>query len=246
MPIIELSDISFNYHNETVLNNISFAINKGDYVGIIGPNGGGKTTLLKIILGLIKPLSGQVKLFDQDINNFIEWSKIGYVSQRFGHTEIDVPVTVEEVVQQGRVNKIGFFKSFSSVDTVMFEQAMVISNIQHLKHKLIGELSQGEKQRVLIARAICGEPEILILDEPVAGVDLLSQEKFYTFIKDLNKKGLTIIFVTHEIDVLADQVSSMLCLNRSLVCHGHPHEVFKEDILKKLYDKNIKLITHGH
>ena len=124
---------------------------------------------------------------------------------------------------------------------------MEITEITKYKNRSMNRLSGGEQQKVFIARALAGEPKILILDEPVAGVDIPSQEKFYTFLQEINQKfGLTVIFVSHDIDVVANQVKSVLCLNRELVCHGAPEEFLKEEYMEKLYGKKVKFILHGH
>lgn len=247
MHIIELKDISFSYNREPILENISVTIDKGQYSGVIGPNGGGKTSLVKVILGLLRPTSGRITLFGQDIKSFRDWAKIGYVPQRATQINIHFPITVEEAVGQGRIAKRGMLRKFSRIDGDAINKALSISDIEHLKHRLVADLSGGERQRVFIARALASEPELLILDEPAVGVDLPSQERFYQFLKDLNEKfGLTILFVSHDIDVLANQASYLICLNRGLVCHGTPREIFKEDQLEKLYGKNVKFILHGH
>lgn len=247
MNIIELKDINFSYNGEPVLENISVTVGKGEYTGIIGPNGGGKTTLMKIILGLLRPTSGHVTLFGKDIGVFQDWAKIGYVPQRAAQINIHFPITVAEAVGQGRIARKGMFKKFSQDDESAINKALNISGIKHLEQRLIADLSGGERQRVFIARALASEPELLILDEPAVGVDLPSQEKFYQFLKDLNiKLGLSILFVSHDIDVLANQASCLICLNRGLVCHGTPREIFKEGQLEKLYGKNVKFVLHGH
>jgi zinc transport system ATP-binding protein len=247
MHIIELKDVSFSYNGEPVLDNISVTIDKGQYAGVIGPNGGGKTTLIKVILGLLRPTSGRITLFGKDIKYFRDWAKIGYVPQRATQINIHFPITVEETVEQGRIARRGILRKFSQIDINAINKALNISSIDHLRHRLVADLSGGERQRVFIARALAGEPELLILDEPAVGVDLPSQEKFYQFLKDLNEKfGLTILFVSHDIDVLANQASCLICLNRGLVCHGSPREIFKEGHLEKLYGKNVKFILHGH
>ncbi|GFP27164.1 metal ABC transporter ATP-binding protein [Candidatus Hakubella thermalkaliphila] len=247
MNLIELKDVNFSYNGEPVLVNISVAIEKGEYAGILGPNGGGKTTFVKVILGLLRPTSGHITLFGQDTNIFRDWSKIGYVPQRATQINIHFPITVEEVVGQGRIARRGMLRKFSQTDVGAINKALNISGIEHLKHRLIADLSGGERQRVFIARTLASEPELLILDEPAVGVDLPSQENFYQFLKDLNiRLGLTILFVSHDIDVLANQASCLICLNRGLVYHGTPREIFKEGQLEKVYGKNVKFILHGH
>lgn len=241
---LEVKDVSFSYNGVPILNHISFSVRAGEYLGIFGPNGGGKTTLLKIILGLLKPTSGEVIIFGKNLEAFKEHFLIGYVPQHMGRTDYNFPATVEEVVKSGRTAKIGLFKRFNKEDRHAVQQAMEIADVVNYKNQLISKLSGGERQRVFIARALAGNPKILILDEPTVGVDTPSQEKFYTFLQDLNHKwGLTIIIVSHDIDIVADEVKCILCLNRGLVCHGSPPKDFlKEEYLEQLYGKKIKFI----
>lgn len=244
---IEVKNVSFSYDNNFILKNINFAVKSGEYLGIIGPNGGGKTTLVKIILGLLKPNSGSVKIFGIDTKVFKEKALIGYVPQRVSQEIFQFPATVEEIVKSGRTAKIGLLKNFSKDDLMAVEKVMKIADIMKYKNNLLSDLSGGERQRVFIARALAGEPKILILDEPSVGIDLPTQEKFYSFIEKLNKDyGVTIIFISHDIDVVAHEVKCLLCLNKNLVCHGSPKEFIKEEYLEKLYGKKVKFIFHKH
>lgn len=244
---IEVENINFSYNSIPVLENVSFAVKNGEYLGIIGPNGGGKTTLIKIILGLLKPNSGSVKIFGVDNKSFKERALIGYVPQRASQEITKFPATVEEIVRSGRTARVGMLKRFNQNDVAAVNKAMEVADITKHKTKLLSDLSGGERQRVFIARALAGEPKILILDEPSVGVDLTAQEKFYSFIEKLNRDyGLTIVFVSHDIDVVAHEVKCLLCLNKNLVCHGVPREFLKDEYLEKLYGKKVKFILHGH
>jgi len=244
---IEVENVSFSYNGYSVLENISFAVKNGEYLGIIGPNGGGKTTLIKIILGLLKPDKGSVKIFGVDSQSFKEKALIGYVPQRVSQEVSQFPATVEEIVKSGRTARVGILKRFSQSDIAAVEKAMEVADITKHKIKLLSDLSGGECQRVFIARALAGDPKILILDEPSIGVDLASQEKFYAFVEKLNQNyGLTIIFISHDIAVVSQEVKRLLCLNKNLVCHGLPREFINEEFLEKLYGKKVKFIVHGH
>lgn len=244
---IDVQNLNFSYNGNPVLENVSFSVKDGEYLGIIGPNGGGKTTLIKIILGLLKPDTGSVKIFGEDIKTFKERALIGYVPQRISQSIPQFPATVEEIVRSGRTARVGLFKRFSEQDKIAIEKAMETADVVKHRARLINELSGGERQRVFIARSLAGEPKMLILDEPSVGVDIAAQEKFYTFIEDLNQNhGLAIIFVSHDIDVVAHEVKCLLCLNKSLVCHGLPREFMKEEYLEKLYGKKVKFILHRH
>jgi zinc transport system ATP-binding protein len=244
---IEIKDVSFNYNGISILNNINFSVKEGEYLGIIGPNGGGKTTLLKIILGLLKPTSGEVLIFGKNIYSFKEHYLMGYVPQRTAQAGLHFPATVEEIVKTGRTAKVGLFKRFSEEDLEEIQKAMEIADVTGYKDRLLSHLSGGQRQRVFIARALAGDPKILILDEPTTGIDISSQEKFYTFLRDLNRKlGLTIIVVSHDMSMVVDEAKSVLCLNREMVCHGSPKDFMKEEFLEKLYGKKVKFVVHRH
>jgi len=242
---IELDNVNFAYGDNSVLENISFTIKKGEYLGIIGPNGGGKTTLLKIILGLLHPTSGTVKLFGVDHHNFKERYRIGYVPQRATYAEREFPATVFEVVRSGRIPRLGFFNWFTKKDLEAVEKALELSGIARYRDTLVGNLSGGERQRVFIARALASEPDVLVLDEPTTGVDIGAQKTFYEFLASLNKDHhLTIIFVSHDVDVVSQETKTVLCLNHNLVCHGLPRDLLSEHVLKRLYGNNTKKINH--
>src|SRR5258708_37475911 len=186
--IIEVSDVSFSYGHQEVLDHISLDVHLGDYLGIIGPNGGGKTTLLKIILGLLPNYSGSVKLFGTDIRHFKDWSKIGYVPQKATNFDVNFPATVEEIVAMGRYGRLGLFRFPSKEDAKIVALAIENVGMSAFKHSLIGNLSGGQQQRVFIARALASDPEIIILDEPTVGVDSNTQREFYALLHTLNQK----------------------------------------------------------
>jgi zinc transport system ATP-binding protein len=242
-PVIELEEVNFGYGPEAALQDITLTIDRGNYDGIIGPNGGGKTTLLKIILGLLKPTSGTVRLFGQNLEDFKDGPKIGYLPQNIMQSGVRFPITVREAVVQGRVARVGLFRRFSRADFEAVDRALEMSDVIGFKDRLISDLSGGERQRVFIARALAGEPEILILDEPVTGIDVGQQSSFYRFLKDLNAEhGITILFASHDIDILAHETTRLICINRRLVCDGAAALIFKENkkLLKELYGDKIQ------
>lgn len=243
--IVEIRDISFHYGTRPVLEDISFDIHRGDYLGIIGPNGGGKTTLLKIVLGLLKPDKGSVRLFGTDIAKFRDWKKIGYVPQKAIHFDEQFPATVAEIVGMGRSAARGLGRRLNREDSQKIKQALVAVDMQEFSERRIGELSAGQQQRVFIARALASEPEIIFLDEPTVGVDVSTQEQFYLLLKKLNQSmGLTLVLVSHDIDIVASQATEVACVNCRLVCHCPPKELNASDYIKQLYGKEIKLIAH--
>lgn len=245
--LIELDNVSFSYGLVPVLEHLSFSVHQGEYLGIIGPNGGGKTTLLKIILGLLDPMEGTVRIFGRDRHDFTERYRIGYVPQRATQADGSFPATVFEVVRSGRIPRLGLFHQFTKKDNEAVVRAMEISRIERYSSTLIGNLSGGERQRVFIARALAGEPDILILDEPTVGVDIGAQKTFYEFLESLNQEHkLTIIFVSHDVDVVSQKTQTLLCLNHNLVCHGPSGDLLDDHILKRLYGQEAAKIKHNY
>ena len=247
-PLIEIDNVSFAYNGNTVLDRVSFTIDHGDYVGIVGPNGGGKTTLLKILVGLLEPASGTVHMEGVPIHSFKEKFKIGYVPQRIAQDNSSFPATVYEIVQSGRTPEATLFsRPNRAKDAQTVENALEIAQISDLKHKLMSNLSGGQRQRVYVARALAAEPKILMLDEPFVGIDIATQKDFYAFLQELNEKqGLTILFVSHDIDILTTEVKSILCLNRGLLCFGAPSMLEEPHVMEHLYGKKITHIHHSH
>jgi zinc transport system ATP-binding protein len=246
---ITVDNVSFGYkRGDPVLEDISFSINRGDYLGIIGPNGGGKTTLLKLMLGLLEPTQGKVSVFGQDVYRLKgERAHIGYVPQRSSQIDINFPATVSEIVASGRTARVGLFSRFGAADRAAIERALDITGMVKYRDTLINSLSGGERQRAFIARALAGEPQVLFLDEPTAGVDVASQEQFYGFLAELNHKhGLTIVLVSHDIDVVNNEVHTLLCVNRKVICFGPAKDLLNERYFEQLYGKQAKFTFHGH
>jgi zinc transport system ATP-binding protein len=245
--VFEVNGLSYRINGTDIIKNISFIVQKGEYSALIGPNGGGKTTLIRLLLGLENPSSGSIKLFGKDKSQFKSWDKIGYVPQRVSQIDQYFPATVEEVVKMGRTAKRGLFTRESQTDRDAVEAAMQKMDVLNLRHKLVGQLSGGQRQRVMIARALASEPEVLILDEPNTGVDMVSQNRFYTLLRELNKKdGMTIVFITHDVGVIADDIQTMLCINQTLLSCNNPHEVLSCSEMSKLYGIDAHLIHHHH
>lgn len=235
--ILSLENICFSYTKDEVIKDVTLQIHKGDYVGIVGPNGGGKTTLLKLMLGLVKPNDGHISLFDTDINTFKDWPKIGYVPQKT-QVETNFPVTVEEVVAMGRYGKRGLFHFPTSGDKAKTHQALQQVDMLAFKNRQISDLSGGQQQRVFIARALASEPEIIFLDEPTVGVDVPTQKQFYQLLRKLNREmQLTLVLVSHELDVVAHEATELVYINRTLEYYGDPNEFIKGAYFHKLIEK---------
>jgi len=241
---IDVQDLSFAYDGNPILEHVSFTIEKGDYVGIVGPNGGGKTTLLKILIGLLAPQQGRVRLHGRPIGAPDNRFAIGYVPQRISQENLHFPATVYEMVESGRIPRAGFFHRLGRDDRRAIDQALAAAQIDGLRNQLLGNLSGGQRQRVYVARALAAEPELLMLDEPFVGIDPAAQADFYAFLKELNQqRALTILFVSHDLDMIAAQVKTILCLNRGLLCVGEPSMLHDPHVIETLYGKHI---THIH
>ncbi len=245
--LVSIDHVSFSYATGLVLDSITLAIKRGEFLGIIGPNGSGKTTLIKIMLGILRSSTGSISLFGQNIDKFKDWSKIGYVPQKAGAMAVRFPITVEEIAGMGRVSNKRFLDFSSDEDREAVSDALDAVDLADYRKRLLTELSGGQQQRVFIARALASKPELLILDEPTVGVDIDSETRFYELLKDLNEKHkLTLVLVSHDIDVVAHEVQTIACVNRTLVCHGRPQEVITGDFIEKLYGKHLRFIVHGH
>lgn len=246
IPIFDVKNLSFNVRGVDILSHISLEIFHGEYIAIIGPNGGGKTTLIRMLLGLEEPSTGEVRLFGKKLKNFKEWHKIGFVPQRASLVDENFPATVEDIVKMGRIANRGLFASFSKDDAKIIDDAMRKMDIIDLKKKMVGTLSGGQRQRVMIARALASSPEILILDEPNTGVDMVSQQRFYKLLATLNKKeNITIIFITHDIGVIADDIGRLFTINQKATICNNPKETLSCEDMSTLYGIEAHLL-HNH
>lgn len=235
--IIELKSVCFSYGPEEIIKDVSMAVHKGDYVGLIGPNGGGKSTLLKLMLGLLKPTKGTIELFGKDMRTFGDWPKIGYVPQK---TMFDnsFPITVEEVVAMGRYGKRGLFRMLTKADYEKVHEALSHVEMLEFRQRQISDLSGGQQQRVFIARALAGEPEVIVLDEPTVGVDIKTQKQFYSLLRKLNQNlSLTLVLASHELDTVAHESTELGYINRTLEYYGNPEEFLKGAYFHELIGK---------
>ena len=239
LEIVRLNDIRVNYGDVPALEDITLSIFQHDFLGIIGPNGGGKSTLLKVILGLVKAYSGSVSVFGKPPEQVR--SRIGYVSQRPAFDR-DFPASVWNVVMMGRYGKIGLFRRYNREDRTAAEKALVRVGMQDYRNQQIGRLSGGQQQRVFVARALVAEPELLLLDEPTASIDSNMQTEFYDLLEEL-KKSLTIVMVSHDISAVSVYVDKLACLNRQLYYHGSKE--ITPEILEATYKCPVQLIAHG-
>jgi zinc transport system ATP-binding protein len=239
VPVIELRDVSVRYGDIPALENVDLTVAPHDFLGIIGPNGGGKSTLLRVILGLVRPDSGVVRIFGESPER--SRRLVGYVAQRPAFDR-DFPASVWDVVMMGRCGLKGLFKRYDGEDAVAAESALSRVGMLDARPRQIGRLSGGEQQRVFIARALVGEPQLLLLDEPLASVDPSMQTGLYELLADL-RRSLTVVMVSHDIGAVSVHVDSIACLNRRLFYHG-PTELSTE-VLEATYQCPVQLIAHG-
>lgn len=246
-PIIQATNLTFVRNGEEIIHHFTFDVHAGDYVGIIGPNGGGKTTLVRLLLGLLTPTQGQIKMLGGSPTDRVVRKQIGYVAQKGGTLEALFPASVEEVIRSGRMAHTGLFGRIKPKDEKAIQHAIDTMNIRPLLSRHMSKLSGGERQKVLLARALVGEPKILFLDEPLDGLDPASREEFYASLRRLNKEGMTILSVSHDVHAMAQEARSAICLKHQLVCHGSKACVIDKQELQDLFHKDRKeLMKHHH
>jgi ABC-type Mn2+/Zn2+ transport system ATPase subunit len=236
---VSLRDVCAGYYGRDVLDEVSFDVEAGDFVGIIGPNGSGKSTLLKVIAGLHPAQCGAVSVFGgpPDPRRRI----VGYVPQAES-VNWAFPVTALDVVLMGRYSKLGFFRGPAKKDLDSARAALEEVGMADRAGSQIGELSGGQQQRVFVARALTSEPELLLLDEPIAGVDAASQHAIFTLLEDRQRRGMTIVASTHDLSCVATWFDRLLCLNHRVIAYGPPSEVLNDEILSKTYGSHVLLI----
>lgn len=243
--IVRFENVSFQYEYTNVLKNISFDITEGDFLALLGPNGSGKSTLLKLLLGLLKPATGMIELFGEDAKTFKKRELIGYVSQKSNAFNSGFPATVYEVVRSGLVKKTGLMKRFPSDTKMRVIKALQAVGMEQFAERNIGQLSGGQQQRVFIARALIGEPKLLILDEPTVGIDHENVQAFYDMLAKLNHDlGMTMILVTHDVDTVSDRISHVACLNQTIHFHGYKNEFdsISEETLNAWYGHSVRKV----
>jgi len=245
MKALEVEGLSVKINNRYLIEDITFSVDKGQIVAIIGPNGAGKTTLFKAILGLIPHITGSVSLFGQPLHkNKTLPVRVGYVPQRL---EFDrtFPLTVSELLSFTipPIWSIPFYKKNKQKDYI--NELLEIVGARDLAKITIGNLSGGELQRIMIAKAIANNPEILFLDEPAAGIDIEGQERFYDLINRLNKeRGIPVILISHDLNIVYRFADAVLCLNRRLICRGKPEETLTDEVIKRVYGEMMGTYIH--
>ncbi len=239
-PVIDIRGVSYAYDGPAVLSNIDLQVPAGEFLGIVGPNAGGKSTLLKLILGLIEPHAGQVRVLGR--SPVRARRSLGYVPQYPAFAR-DFPITVEQVVLMGRLGTGRPFGGYSAADRAIARRAMTETEVDHLAGRHIQHLSGGQLQRVLVARALAAEPQILLLDEPTANIDQRMESDIFDLLRSLNDR-MTILVVSHDVAFISGYVHRVACLNRTLVCHDTA--AIDGDTIQNLYGEDVRMVAHHH
>ncbi|MCH8230044.1 MAG: metal ABC transporter ATP-binding protein [Chloroflexi bacterium] len=241
---IRFDETWFSYNSEPVVRDINFSITPGEFAAILGPNGSGKTTLMKLALGLLKPTSGRVSLFGVPADRFTDWHRVGYVPQRTQATESRFPASVREVVNFGTYSGFDPLAIFKRRRSDRVDEAMEMAGVQTLADRRVSDLSVGQQQRMLIARSLVSRPDLLVMDEPVAGIDAAGEEQFHSMIRRFNRDlGITIVMVSHDIGAVMREATTVACINRDIVFHGPVHQLDAK-ALSNLYGYPVDVLMH--
>jgi manganese/iron transport system ATP-binding protein len=240
-PILEVSGVTVRYNGRVVLEDISFDLVQGERVAVVGPNGAGKSTLFKVIVGMVNPNQGQVDVYGHGPGGHI---CIAYVPQR---SQVDwaFPVNVADVVMMGRIGKLGPLRWPKSRDWAYVRQCLEVVGLTELAERQINELSGGQQQRMFIARALAQEAELMLMDEPLTGLDLTSQEDTFRVLEALRERRVTVLVATHDLNQAADRFDRVMLLNRRLLGLGQAGEVFTPERLMAAYGGHLRLIDTG-
>ncbi len=238
-PIVKLEDVWFSYNKHPVLAGVDMAVYPKDFMALIGPNGGGKTTLLKLMLGLLNPEQGQIQIFGSTPQKVSH--RIGYVPQDVNANK-NFPITVMDVVLMGRLSPKRKFRRYIKKDRNAALSALEKLEMKKYAHRPVGELSGGQRQRVFIARSLVIDPEILFLDEPTASVDSQGQTELFTILRELNRHS-TILVVSHDFLAVSSYVKSVTCVNQRV--HQHDAAEVTQEMLDLSYQCPVELVAHG-
>lgn len=237
--MIKIKNLWFSYDSQVILEDVNLTIRQGEFIAVIGPNGGGKTTLVKLILGILKPQRGEITVMGKPPQAVAR--RMGYVPQNTNISKI-FPISVMDVALMGRLGKAGRAWRYSAADKRRAEEALDRVGMLALKNAPVLNLSGGQRQRVFIARALAADPEILFMDEPTASVDQEWQAQIYNLLKELNK-SISIVVVSHDIGILSSYVQSVACVNRTVFYHDTAE--ITEEMLGKMYQCPVELVAHG-
>lgn len=244
---MEVKNLSFQYDRVPVLKDVNLVIYEGDFLGILGPNGSAKSTLIKLMLGILKPKQGEISIMEEPIESFKKWHQVGYISQRVRSFNSSFPATVEEIIAANLYHEMGFFKFLRKKHQEEIQRVLEVVDMLPYKNRLIGTLSGGQQQRIFIARTLISNPKIIFMDEPLVGVDIASQEKFYGLMEKLNKElGITLIMVSHDLGVITDHTNRVACLGNQKVFVHSAKDFNEEQYIKDVYGDKARLLHHRH
>ncbi|ELZ45698.1 Phosphonate-transporting ATPase [Halorubrum californiense DSM 19288] len=271
-PIVDLSGVTFGYTATPVIEDVSLTVDSGEYVAIVGPNGSGKSTLMRLMLGLLGPDAGTARLFGADADRFGDGERVGYVAQQATAAE-EMPITVREVVKMGRFpyvavgnlpaegsgvddlfeDPIGTTRRtanavsgrLTDADWAIVDDALTTVGMSAFADRRIGQLSGGQRQRVFIARALAGEADLLVLDEPTVGVDAESVDAFYDLLDALNDAGITVILIEHDLGAVVEHADRVVCLNREVYFDGPADEFVESDALARAFGTGARFLAGG-
>jgi zinc transport system ATP-binding protein len=244
-PLLEARGVTFGYGPEPVLSSVDVQVQPGEYVALVGPNGSGKSTLLKLLLGLLEPQAGTVHLFGAPPARFRDRRRLGYVPQRPVLAR-DLPATVAEVVATGRLSARGWGMRFRPDDRAAVTDAIAAVDLAGERARLVGSLSGGEQQRAFIARALASGPDLLVLDEPIAGVDAASQRRFRDTLRSLVRdRGTAVLLVSHELGAVGEDLDRVVVLKRSVVFDGSPQELVETGVHLGVHREDLPLWLEG-
>jgi ABC-type Mn2+/Zn2+ transport system ATPase subunit len=239
---LKVRDLAAGYDARPAIDRITFAIRPGQMVGVIGPNGAGKTTLFKAILGLIPRHSGEILLHDADA--LAQRAMMGYLPQ-LDAIQRTFPVSVSDVAMMGRYPRMGWARRPGTEDAAAVRNALERVDLLDHAHTQIGKLSGGQMQRVLLARVLAQDPHLLLLDEPVSGVDPTTQHAVFEVLEGLRDAGKTVVVATHDLNCVVERFDQVMCLNKTLIAYGPPREVFRGEILEATYGSHLMIVQVG-
>ena len=244
-PLLQASDVSFSYGRDDVLRDVDLSVRPGEFVALVGPNGSGKSTLLKLLLGSLVPSAGEVRLFGEPPRRVRERWRLGYVPQR-PVLASEVPATVQEIVATGRLARRGWWRPLRKEDRDAAHHALESVGLAEFAERPVNELSGGQQQRAFIARAFASEPDLLVLDEPIAGVDAGSQRRFRDSLVHLvADHGAGVLLVSHELSAVAQDLDRVVVLKRTVLFDGHPSELTAEGVSLGIHREDLPLWLEG-
>jgi zinc transport system ATP-binding protein len=240
-PVVDLTGVTFGYTATPVVEDISLAIESGEYVAIVGPNGSGKSTLMQLMLGLLESDAGTARLFGERADRFDDGERVGYVAQQASAGK-GMPITVREVVKMGRFPHVGFGR-LSSEDWAIVDDALATVGMSAFADRRVTQLSGGQRQRAFIARALASEADLLVLDEPTVGVDAESVDAFYELLATLNAEGITVLLIEHDLGAVVEHADRVVCLNREVYFDGPTDEFVESDALARAFGTEARFLT---